>query len=129
MSYSFQLATRVVLYASSHRQDNTYHILCYTSRGTLAGMRNSSMRPPLGIDPTSHHTTSGRSTMQVHLLPLLVLHSVDDCVSVLTARLFLWLDIGVKSMIFENHFSYLQYHISFLYSQFNHGYGKMISVA
>ena len=28
------------LYASSHRQDNTYHGLCYTSRGALAGTRN-----------------------------------------------------------------------------------------
>ena len=24
-----------------HRQDNTYHGLCYTSRGALAGTRNS----------------------------------------------------------------------------------------
>ena len=29
-----------------HRQDNTYHGLCYTSSGALAGMRNSSMGPP-----------------------------------------------------------------------------------
>ena len=29
----------VLLYASSHRQDNTYHSLCYTSRGALTGMR------------------------------------------------------------------------------------------
>ena len=28
-----------ILYASSHRQDNTYHSLCYTSRGALAGTR------------------------------------------------------------------------------------------
>ena len=34
------------LYAPSHRQDNTYHGLCYTSRGALAGTRNSSMGPP-----------------------------------------------------------------------------------
>ena len=34
-----------LLYASSHRQDNTYHCLCYTSRGALAGTRNSSMGP------------------------------------------------------------------------------------
>ena len=27
-------------------QDNIYHGLCYTSRGALAGMRNSSMGPP-----------------------------------------------------------------------------------
>ena len=43
MGYSFQLAARVLLYAPSHRQDNTYHHLCYTSHGALAGMRNSSM--------------------------------------------------------------------------------------
>ena len=32
MGYSFRLAARVLLYAPSHRQDNTYHSLCYTSR-------------------------------------------------------------------------------------------------
>ena len=41
-----QLAAMVLLYAPSHRQDSTYHSLCYTSRGTLAGTRNSSMGPP-----------------------------------------------------------------------------------
>ena len=46
IGYSFRLAARVLLYASSHRQDNIYHILCYTSRGALAGTRNSSMGPP-----------------------------------------------------------------------------------
>ena len=29
-----------------HKQDNTYHGLCYTSRGALAGTRNSSVGPP-----------------------------------------------------------------------------------
>ena len=29
IGYSFRLAARILLYASSHRQDNTYHILCY----------------------------------------------------------------------------------------------------
>ena len=38
--YSFRLAAGVLLYASSHRQDNTYDGLCYTSRGALAGTRN-----------------------------------------------------------------------------------------
>ena len=46
IGYSFQLAARVLLYASSHRQDNTYHSLWYTSRGALGGTRNSSMGPP-----------------------------------------------------------------------------------
>ena len=32
-------------YAPSHRQNSTYHGLCYTSCGALAGMRNSSMGP------------------------------------------------------------------------------------
>ena len=40
---SFRLTARVLLYAPSHRQDSTYHVLCYTSRGALVGMRNSSM--------------------------------------------------------------------------------------
>ena len=32
-------------YRLTARQDNTYHDLCYTSRGALAGTRNSSMGP------------------------------------------------------------------------------------
>ena len=32
IGYSFRLAARVILYAPSHRQDSTYHGLCYTSR-------------------------------------------------------------------------------------------------
>ena len=36
IGYSYRLAARVILYAPSHRQDNTYHGLCYTSRGALA---------------------------------------------------------------------------------------------
>ena len=43
IGYSYWLTARVLLYAPSHRQDNTYHSLCYTSHGALAGTRNSSM--------------------------------------------------------------------------------------
>ena len=43
---TLRLAARVLLYAPSHRQDSTYHSLCYTSRGALAGTTNSSMGPP-----------------------------------------------------------------------------------
>ena len=35
---------RVLLYAPSHRQDNTYHGLCYTSRGALDGTLGSRVR-------------------------------------------------------------------------------------
>ena len=31
IGYSYRLTSRVLLYAPSHRQDNTYHGLCYTS--------------------------------------------------------------------------------------------------
>ena len=46
IGYSYRLTARVLLYAPSHRQDNTYHSLCYTSRGALAGTKNSSIGPP-----------------------------------------------------------------------------------
>ena len=41
IGYSYPLTARVLLYAPSHRQDNTYHSLYYTSRGALAGTRNT----------------------------------------------------------------------------------------
>ena len=37
IGYSFRLAARVLLYAPFHRQDSTYHGLCCTSCGALAG--------------------------------------------------------------------------------------------
>ena len=38
-----RLTARVLLHAPSHRQDNTYHRRCYTSRGALAETRNSAI--------------------------------------------------------------------------------------
>ena len=58
---AFRLAARVLLCAPSHRQDSTYNILWYTSRGALAGTRNSSMDRPSRIDPTTHRTIGERS--------------------------------------------------------------------
>ena len=64
--YSYRLIARVLLYAPTHRQDNTYHGLCYTSHGALAGTRNSSMgRPHEGsirrpIAPWANARTIGR---------------------------------------------------------------------
>ena len=43
---NFRLTARLLLYAPSHRQNSTFHSLCYTSRGALAGTRNSSMGSP-----------------------------------------------------------------------------------
>ena len=42
-------------------QDSTYHSLCYTSHGALAGTRNSSISPPRGIDTTIYRTISRHS--------------------------------------------------------------------
>ena len=72
MGYSFRLAARVLLYAPSHRQDSTYHGLCYTSSGALAGMRYSSTGPPWRIDPTTHRTMSEAFTTELHLAPVWV---------------------------------------------------------
>ena len=44
MGYSFRLTARVILYVPSHRQDSTYHGLCFTCRGALARTRNSRHR-------------------------------------------------------------------------------------
>ena len=57
IGYSYQLTARVLLYAPSYRQNNTYHCLCYTS---------------CRIDPTTHctmsehsyHGATSRSTMK-----------------------------------------------------------------
>ena len=55
MGYSFRLAARFLVYVPSHRQDSTYHCLCYSSRGVLAVTTNSSMSRPRGINATTHH--------------------------------------------------------------------------
>ena len=66
MGYTFRFEAMVLLYARSHRQDNTSHGLCYTSHEALAGTRNSSVWE---IDLTTHRTTSGRYTTELHLAP------------------------------------------------------------
>ena len=56
IGYSFRLTARVLLYAPSHRQDSTYHGLCYTSHGAQAGTRNSPMKDR-SDDPLHHEQT------------------------------------------------------------------------
>ena len=58
MSDSFQLAARVILFTSFHRQDNAYHGLCYTNRGALAGIRNILMDPLWRLNLMTHCTMS-----------------------------------------------------------------------
>ena len=44
IGYSFRLTARVLLYAPSHRQDSTYHSLCYTSRGAPCHFEGCKLR-------------------------------------------------------------------------------------
>ena len=41
----FPISSKGSFICTTHRQDNTYHSLCYTSRGALVGTRNNSMGP------------------------------------------------------------------------------------
>ena len=77
IGYSFRLTARVLLYAPSRRQDSTYHGLCYTSRGALAGTRNSSMGSP--HEGSIRRPTAPRAnalTTELHLAP----HDIESLV-------------------------------------------------
>ena len=72
IGYSLRLTARVLLYAPSHRQDSTYHGLCYTSRGALAGTRNSSMGSPHeGSIRRPIAPWANALTTELHLAPVL----------------------------------------------------------
>ena len=103
MGYSFRLAARVSLYASSHRQDNTYHGLCYTSCGALAGTRNSSMGP-------THEGSIWRPiapwanalTMDLHLTPFYMHHPTDriaHTTAFVTPVVELWLEPEIAQRV------------------------------
>ena len=71
IGYSFRLAARVLLCVPSRRQDITYHGLCYTSRGVLAGTRNSSMGSPHeGSIRRPIAPWTNALTTELHLAPL-----------------------------------------------------------
>ena len=69
IGYSLRLTASVLLYAPSHRQDNTYHGLCYTSHGALAGTRNSSMGSP--HEGSIRRPIATILTSELHLAPQL----------------------------------------------------------
>ena len=55
------------IYIPSHRQDNTYHSLCYTSCGALAGTRNSSKGPQFSykLHQNKHGSVNNEMLMTV----------------------------------------------------------------
>ena len=80
IGYSFRLTARVLFYAPSHS-------LCYTSRGALAGTRNSSMGPPHeGSIRRPIAPWANTLTTQLHLVPqrqikFVVSNSSSSCLS------------------------------------------------
>ena len=75
IGYSYRLTARVILYAPSHRQYNTYQGLCYTGRGSLAGTRNSSMGPP-HEGSIRRPITPWANALPLSYVPLLDTHKV-----------------------------------------------------
>ena len=67
IGYSYRLTAKVLLYAPSHTQDNTYHGLCYTSRGALAGTKTKTFFGHSPIHPFS-------------LLPLYISEKVSNLI-------------------------------------------------
>ena len=67
IGYSYRLAARVLLYALSHRQNSTYHSICYFKCGAWLEFVFISMGPPRGIDLMTHCTMSGRSVTELLL--------------------------------------------------------------
>ena len=101
IGYSYRLTARVLLYEPSHRQDNTYHGLCYTSRGALAGTRNSSMGPPhegsirRSYEWMSYAVLTQNSTYIVLLvlcIHLIYIYGAERCSSVV--RAFAYVTVG-----------------------------------
>ena len=75
MGYSFWLTAMVTLYAPSHRQG-----ICYTSRGALAGMRNSSMGPPHEGSILRYIAQWANAlTTKPHLVPISIKDAVVQC--------------------------------------------------
>ena len=98
IGYSFRLTARVLLYAPSHRQDSTYHGLCYTSRGALAGTRNSSMGPPHeGL--IRRPTAPWANALPLSYIPLPTLNKDNLWASV---RLPLWKRVKFYWMVFTH---------------------------
>ena len=139
IGYSYRLTARVLLYAPSHIQDSTYHSLSYTSRGALAGTRNSSMSPPhegsirRPIAPWANALTTElhlatcveREKIQYHLYSAGRDSVCIDGVSVATHRAMSWahhmldiarscssfnvLDEGIKYLLFVLPLIFLHY--------------------
>ena len=92
MGYSYRLTARVLLYAPSHRQDNTYHTFCYTSRGALALKRE--------IDQWAHSMKDRSNDPSHHERTLLPRSYIS----------LLFFEEGKQLVIFSSHNSLLMFY-------------------
>ena len=69
MASDIWLTARVLLYAPFHRQDSTYHGLCYTSRGALDGIGNTQLvhHERNWFNDPSHHDPSHSPQTRIDL--------------------------------------------------------------
>ena len=81
IGYSYRLAARILLYAPSHRHDSTYHDLCCTSRGALAGTRRAQWVYTMEdrSDDPSHHERTLLPQSYI-LFPVSTVIHLDGCV-------------------------------------------------
>ena len=121
---NFQLASRVLLYSSSHIQDSTYHSLCYTRyEKQLIGFE------PGGIDLTTHHIICRHSTTEIYdVLPyfsfvLKYLYFISSSrnnktvlyyclchVSTFDPRISGFINLNKSSLIIDDFYEKLKYH-------------------
>ena len=75
----FPINSKGSFYASSHRQDSTYHGLCYTSREALAGTRNSSVGSThRTMSERSYHGDTSRSLSRECIHDITFVSTTDD---------------------------------------------------
>ena len=92
IGYSFRLAARVLLYAPSHRQDSTYHGLCYTSRGALAGtwQVEGSTSSPTGIGSRRGICTGWVFTVQITVAMHIPQQNSFTIMQLLRIYIYIW---------------------------------------
>ena len=69
-----------------HPTDKIEHTLAFIRRRVLAGMRNSSMGLPWGIDQTTHLTLSGHSTKMWRLTPRMHTSATFEFTSIMLSK-------------------------------------------
>ena len=91
IGYSYRLAARVLLYAPSHRQDNTYHGLCYTSRGenTMKAGRKC-----FSLTMHSTHFIHGYMASDIWLSTILIVRK-ETCCHHIGYSFCVWLTVRV----------------------------------